>query len=420
MSAPTTARARPRSLAGLALRAFGELSATRFVVAVALGLTQQVFIAITYLNLRATMLVEAVALLGSMAAIVAADRAGYARRAWALLPSLYAILLLAGSNEPSVAREILIAQIMAHCLVLAVAVADQCVAAGSSGRLAYTSAALGGVTVGALMWTAALNFGPNLFTDDSWRSEMTSPWFVLIHPLFVALGWLLFGGAAVLLYGERRLALATLKRLRAAELERIVRSRQVIESRLQAMQARIEPQFLFDTLAHVRRLYGSDPALAGRMLEELAAFLRAAMPRMRDTSSTVAREVELVRAYLGIARIRMGNTLDFSIDVPADVAEATLPPMMLLPLVNHALAHGWRSAQNEDKLSIKSSVVDRSLQLAVVDAGTGFVADSKGSAIANVRERLAALYGEKASLKLCFMPSGATQALLMIPYERAA
>jgi sensor histidine kinase YesM len=89
--------------------------------------------------------------------------------------------------------------------------------------------------------------------------------------------------------------------LRAAELDRVRKSRLALESRLQALQARVEPEFLFRTLSHVRDLYDRDvvlgsPARASKMLDDLIAYLRAAMPHVRDTSSTVAQEVELPRA----------------------------------------------------------------------------------------------------------------------------
>ena len=95
-------------------------------------------------------------------------------------------------------------------------------------------------------------------------------------------------------------------------------TRDVLESRLAAMQAQVEPQFLFNTLAQVERLYEIDPARAARMLDDLIAYLRAAMPLMRDTSSTVKQEIDLARAYLDIVRIRLGDRLAFAIEVPSD------------------------------------------------------------------------------------------------------
>jgi hypothetical protein len=101
----------------------------------------------------------------------------------------------------------------------------------------------------------------------------------IFHPIMNLLTWLPVGSAAVFLYAHRRAARRTARILHEAELDRIHRSKLAFESRLQAMQARVEPQFLFNTLAQVERLYQLDPALASVMLDDLIAYLRAAMPR---------------------------------------------------------------------------------------------------------------------------------------------
>jgi hypothetical protein len=402
-------------------RAFDALTATHCVAAVALGLADSLFRALTYATdvlPRGSVVVGAVALLAMIGTTVAVDRAGYHKSAWALLLLTYVVLLLFGVDQPSTAGNVVVPQIMAHCLVFAVAIADRATDRGASGRLTYVAAGVAGIAVGALLWGVVVNLGADLLTDDV-AGHTASPRFLVVHPLYVALHWLLFGGAAVLFYGERRVALITLERLRAAELQRIARSREVIQSKLQAMQARVEPQFLFNTLADLRALYRFDASLAERMLDELVAFLRAAMPHMRDTSSTVAREAELVRAYLGIVRICCGDRLDFSIDTPADVATARLPSMMLLPLVDCALVHGLRPTYDGRKLSIRASVVDDRLRVAIGGTGARFGTRADGSAIACIRERLAALYGARARLSVRCLPTGGIEALMETPYEVA-
>ena len=89
------------------------------------------------------------------------------------------------------------------------------------------------------------------------------------------------------------------------------------EARLQMLQAQIEPHFLFNTLAHVKRLYRIDPAAGGAMLDNLMHYLAVALPRMRDADSTLGREAALAEAYLNIQQIRMGGRLAFALDVPA-------------------------------------------------------------------------------------------------------
>ena len=92
------------------------------------------------------------------------------------------------------------------------------------------------------------------------------------------------------------------------------------------MQARVEPQFLFSTLAQVQNLYEANAATGERMLDELIAYLRAATPRMRDTSSTLAQEIELARAYLAILKVRLGDRLEYAIDIAEDSHGARMPP----------------------------------------------------------------------------------------------
>ena len=202
-----------------------------------------------------------------------------------------------------------------------------------------------------------------------------------------------------------------------SELERIQQSKRALESRLQTMQARIEPQFLFNTLAQVERLYELDPALAGRMLDDLIDYLRAAMPRMRDTSSTLTQEIDLARAYLDIVKIRLGNRLAFDIEVPPGIGEARMPPMMLLPLIDHAVVRGLGLPTTTGTIRIRAEASDGRLRLTIADSGAAFVPEAGGDGIGNIRERLAALYGDKASLALRRLANSTTEAAMDIPFE---
>jgi len=208
--------------------------------------------------------------------------------------------------------------------------------------------------------------------------------------------WLPLGSAVVFLHAHRRAAHRTAQVLHAAELDRIRRSKIALESRLQAMQARVEPQFLFSTLAQVKRLYAVDAQLAAQMMDDLIAYLRAAMPRMRDTSSTVSQEIELVRAYLAIVRTRLADRLQVNADAPGDAGSIRMPAMMLLPLIVQAVAPGLDPAGNDAEVRIRY-VLDRDRLHVTVDT-IGFVAPDEDDSSAAIRERLAALYGDNAKL----------------------
>jgi sensor histidine kinase YesM len=309
-------------------------------------------------------------------------------------------------------------QVRAFALMAAIVIADHAVDLGARMRRCYVAAALGGGITGVLA-SAVLSWPFSLWMQaHSWPAHwLRGTQQLALSLLFSLTHWPLIASAAVFLYAEQRAARRTEARLNAAQLDRIRRSRRALESRLQAMQARVEPQFLFNTLAQVERLFESDAALAGRMLDDLIAYLRAAMPRMRDTSSTAGREIELVRAYLAIVRVRLGDRLHFSIDMPEVAADMTVPPMMLLPLVDHAIVHGLKPDRAGGTIRIGVKIAGAHLHLSIVDSGAGFVRDADDTGIQSIRERLSALYGAEARLELAPRVDGGTEARLELPCE---
>ncbi len=138
-------------------------------------------------------------------------------------------------------------------------------------------------------------------------------------------------------------------RKREAEYHRM--SQQVTEAKLSALQAQVEPHFLYNTLASVQALTEVDPPQATVMTGHLIQYLRNALPKMRESVSTVGQEIELVRAYLNILQMRMGKRLAFDIDVPADLMDATFPPLMLPSLVETPSSTGWSRCVRADRFA---------------------------------------------------------------------
>lgn len=311
-------------------------------------------------------------------------------------------------------------QMNAFVLLIAIVIATRAVDEGYPPRNAYVLAALVGCVSGVvasetfyMAWQALILTGP-MPGNRPWLHGTAILYF---RPIFALTNWLLIGSAAVFVYAGRRAALRTGARLRAAELDRIRRSKLALESRLQAMQARVEPQFLFNTLVQTERLYELDPELAARMLDDLIAYLRAAMPLMRDTSSTVAQELELARAYLDIVRLRLGERLTVTIETPSRGEDIRMPPMMLLPLIDHAIVRGFTQTNAEGAIGISTDVTDDRLRLTITDSGAGFVPETRGEGLTTIRERLAALYGDEGTLQFRRPDSRSTEAVLDIPLE---
>lgn len=197
-------------------------------------------------------------------------------------------------------------------------------------------------------------------------------------------------------------------------------ARQLTEAKLAAMQAQIEPHFLFNTLASVRQLILTDPVAAAKMQADLIKYLRAAIPQMRESTTTLAREAELARAYLDILKVRMESRLSWFIDIPPALGAAGFPPMMLPTLVENAIKHGLEPRTEGGEIRIRAAAAGGKLRVSVADTGMGF-ADEPGHGVGldNVRERLVALYGKQA--QLIVEPNQPRGAMLTIeiPYTAA-
>jgi hypothetical protein len=195
--------------------------------------------------------------------------------------------------------------------------------------------------------------------------------------------------------------------------------RQLVEAQLKMMQAQVEPHFLFNTLASVDYLIETDPTTASKMQKNLIQYLRAALPQMREGSTTLGKEVQLCRAYLEILKFRMEDRLQYAVTVPQGLMSAQFPPMMLQSLVENCIKHGLEPKPEGGAVTISADIVDGRLRVTVADTGLGFAAASRpgtGVGLANVRERLAALYGSRARLSIeANSPSG-TIVIIDVPY----
>ncbi len=190
-------------------------------------------------------------------------------------------------------------------------------------------------------------------------------------------------------------------RIARIEAERHQLEKNVLEAKLQLMQAQVEPHFLFNTLANVQHLVETDPAAASRMLDSLIQYLRAALPQMREAGTTLGRELEMARAFLEIHRVRMGERLEFAIEVPERLLGRNFPPMMLISLVENAVKHGIDPCCECGRITIRAAESDGRLTVSVADTGEG-IKPKKGGGVglSNIRDRLKALYGPAARLVL--------------------
>ncbi len=233
-------------------------------------------------------------------------------------------------------------------------------------------------------------------------------------------------GSAILKASYKRQLRAQAEAAQATEVaESEQLKRQVVEARMAAMQAQVEPHFLFNTLASIDHLIETDPPRASQMQKNLIALLRASMPTMREASSNgaprdLAREMAMVRPYLEILKVRMEERLATRIEVPDGLLSAEFPSMMIQSLVENAIKHGLEPKPEGGELAVKAEIVHGKLNLVVSDTGLGFgkaATAGTGVGLANIRERLQLLYGRDASVVVTENKPSGTVVTIAVPYR---
>ena len=178
--------------------------------------------------------------------------------------------------------------------------------------------------------------------------------------------------------------------------------KQLMQAQMRMLQAQIEPHFLFNTLANIQTLIPRAPEKASLMLDNFIAYLRQSLTASRAQEGTVKQEVDLLRNYLELLKIRMGDRLQFEFSIDDDLQSASLPPMLLQPIVENAIKHGLEAKVEGGRVRVTARGSGETMVLTVADNGLGFSdhADSSGAGVglANLRARLAVLYDGRATL----------------------
>ncbi len=198
-------------------------------------------------------------------------------------------------------------------------------------------------------------------------------------------------------------------RQRSASLERAAAEVDGLQSALAAaelsiLQMQVEPHFLFNTLAHVRRELRQAPAVALEMLSALISYLERAGPALRQDDWTIADELELVDSYLALMKHRFGDRLRCAVDAPAPLLRRRLPALSIATLVENAVQHGLAPKAGGGQLRISVAAGHGAAEatcITVLDDGIGLrEAQGQGLGLATVRARLRAAFGSRASLTL--------------------
>ena len=206
----------------------------------------------------------------------------------------------------------------------------------------------------------------------------------------------------------------------AFALEKSELERKALDARLRLLQAQVEPHFLFNTLANVRELVDSGSPQASSVLDTLISYLRAAVPRLNETTTTLAHELQLVKSYLELMQTRMPDRLRFELQVDPEALPLTCPPTTLLTLVENAIRHGIDPSEEGGTIVVCVKVADGRCCVQVRDNGVGLnqSREGLGTGLASLKERLQLVFGGDADLRLYSLDPPGTCAQVQFPAKR--
>lgn len=196
------------------------------------------------------------------------------------------------------------------------------------------------------------------------------------------------------------------------------RERQLAETRLDLLKSQLQPHFLFNTLNTIAAMMHEDVPAADRMINRLSDLLRLALEGASSHETTLDHEIVFIQAYLEIHRARFGEGLDLVLDLEPRLRGALVPSLMLQPLVENAIRHGFASRPTRGTIRIEARAQGDVLLVRVVDDGRGLpeaAETRRGLGLTNTSERLEHLYPGRHRLSLEPAPAGGAMATVMIP-----
>jgi sensor histidine kinase YesM len=268
----------------------------------------------------------------------------------------------------------------------------------------YLVAGFAGTEIGYLILRFAY-YGGNLDIGNHLR--------LLLLNLILAT---VFGSAAAVYLSLRRTAERMSRQLREKEVneERLERLRTRAE--LDALQAKINPHFLFNTLNSIASLISENPAAAESTVEKLSELFRYTLQRSGNATVRLSEEMEIVRSYLEIEKVRFGDRLRFDIRADESLNDFQIPPLLIQPLVENSIKHGIANEPLGGSVEVEAKRGAASCVISVTDSGKGFdpKGEDPGFGLKSIRERLNLAYGERASLRVL---EGISKIQITIPLD---
>lgn len=192
------------------------------------------------------------------------------------------------------------------------------------------------------------------------------------------------------------------------------------EAELRALRAQIDPHFFFNALNSVAALIGEDPAAAEELIVDLADLFRQAL-KSNHAFVTLRQELDLVETYVRVEKVRLGEKLQFRMEIAPAAQSVKIPALTIQPLIENAVKHGIEPAPRGGCVTLWATVIAKNLSISVADTGVGIPRSelphllSRGIGLANVNDRLIRLYGREAALHIDSLPGQGTTVSFAIP-----
>jgi signal transduction histidine kinase len=259
-----------------------------------------------------------------------------------------------------------------------------------------------------VIWTVSTKSGAPPFWQEVRRFEG--------FRLITVLGVLVSPWIALAALVRQKDALARHQALSFA-LERSELERQALDARLSLLRAQVAPHFLFNTLANVQALVDAGSPRAAEVLRTLVAYLRAAVPVLHDSATTLEAELRLTRAYLELMHMRMPDRLRFEVRVDDEALPLRCPPTTLLTLIENAVRHGIDPSEEGGSIELCVRRSDERCIVRVCNTGAGLRESNNGlgTGLSTLRERLRLMFGGEAELQVRAERDGSVRAEIKFP-----
>lgn len=195
------------------------------------------------------------------------------------------------------------------------------------------------------------------------------------------------------------------------------------QAQLDALRARLNPHFLFNSLQNISALTKREPDTASRMLAVLGDLLRTVLRRDSRPESTLREEIDLTRSYVALEQMRFADRLRVGFEIPEGVMQAMVPCFLMQPLLENAIIHGLSGVRKIGIIAVRAAGEESQLVITVVDNGVGPPADTTsmkiGVGLGSTCERLAKMYGERHQFSIRRPSEGGTEVRIAIPLRFA-